>query len=303
MDIKDTVKDVADKVEEAIENKVEVLEEDVEKKVEEVEKKVDTIGNTVKSAVKGQVKAKMMLVIAAAVVVIGVLVLLVANPFGWNFSLNFGGGLKIENTANVVEKVRAISELTTSCYYEEYVMQSTKDEVKEQKHLIGASTQKNIHHEIVFTVKGTVRAGFNLSKLNEKDLVIHGDTVDITLPAPEIFDVISNPSDYKIFEEEGKWSHEEIVAIQKDGKMRTLNNALQSGILAKANKNGQEHITNLFKTFGFNVVNVTLTEIPSLKPTAEEVVERPVEIEAPMEESESKVEKTVDPSAEETVEE
>jgi hypothetical protein len=39
------------------------------------------------------------------------------------------------------------------------------------------------------------------------------------------------------------WKHEEIVELQSDGKMRVLNNAIQAG------------------TFGFTVVNVTLTEL------------------------------------------
>ena len=49
----------------------------------------------------------------ACVVVVGVAILLLWwNPFGWSFSLPklFGaGGVKIENTANVVEKVKKIS--------------------------------------------------------------------------------------------------------------------------------------------------------------------------------------------------
>ena len=53
--------------------------------------------------------------------------------------------------------------------------------------------------------------------------------------------------------------------MQSNGKAHTLNNALHSGILAKANTNGKEHITNLFKAFGFNVVNVAVEEIPVIE--------------------------------------
>ena len=56
------------------------------------------------------------------VVVVGVAILFLWwNPLGWSFSLPklFGaGGVKIENTANVIEKVKKISELVTTCYYE-----------------------------------------------------------------------------------------------------------------------------------------------------------------------------------------
>lgn len=199
----------------------------------------------------------------AGVVVVGVAILLLWwNPFGWSFSLPklFGGGsVKIENTANVVEKVKKISELVTSCYYEEYVLQSKKSELKEVG--IFKKSVDTLHHEIVITVKGTVRAGFDLSKIANDDIKVHGDTIDVKLPAPQILDIISNPSDYTIFEESGKWSHEEIVALQSRGKERTLNNALQHNLLLKANEAGKERVADLFRSFGFSVVNVTTTPL------------------------------------------
>ena len=49
--------------------------------------------------------------------------------------------------------------------------------------------------------------------------------------------------------------------MQSDGKMRVLNNAIQAGILEKANNVGKERVADLLKAFGFTVVNVTLTEL------------------------------------------
>lgn len=197
------------------------------------------------------------------VVVVGVAILFLWwNPLGWSFSLPklFGaGGVKIENTANVIEKVKKISELVTTCYYEEYVLLSKKNELKE----IGLFKKSvdTLYNEIVITVKGTVRAGFDLSKIADDGIKVHGDTIDVKLPAPQILDIISNPSDYTIFEESGKWSHEEIVALQSQGKERTLNNALQHNLLLKANEAGKERVADLFRSFGFSVVNVTTTPI------------------------------------------
>ena len=199
----------------------------------------------------------------ACVVVVGVAILLLWwNPFGWSFSLPklFGaGGVKIENTANVIEKVKKISELVTTCYYEEYVLLSKKNELKEVG--LFKKSVDTLYNEIVITVKGTVRAGFDLSKIADDGIKVHGDTIDIKLPAPQILDIISNPSDYTIFEESGKWSHEEIVALQSQGKERTLNNALQHNLLLKANEAGKERVADLFRSFGFSVVNVTTTPI------------------------------------------
>lgn len=197
------------------------------------------------------------------VVVVGVAILFLWwNPLGWSFSLPklFGAeGVKIENTANVIEKVKKISELVTTCYYEEYVLLSKKNELKEVG--LFKKSVDTLYNEIVITVKGTVRAGFDLSKIADDGIKVHGDTIDIKLPAPQILDIISNPSDYTIFEESGKWSHEEIVALQSQGKERTLNNALQHNLLLKANEAGKERVADLFRSFGFSVVNVTTTPI------------------------------------------
>lgn len=197
------------------------------------------------------------------VVVVGVAILFLWwNPLGWSFSLPklfVAGGVKIENTANVIEKVKKISELVTTCYYEEYVLLSKKNELKEVG--LFKKSVDTLYNEIVITVKGTVRAGFDLSKIADDGIKVHGDTIDIKLPAPQILDIISNPSDYTIFEESGKWSHEEIVALQSQGKERTLNNALQHNLLLKANEAGKERVADLFRSFGFSVVNVTTTPI------------------------------------------
>lgn len=198
--------------------------------------------------------------VIAAVIVAAWLFLF--NPFDWN--MNLFGKPQIEKTANIVEEVKKISELTTACYYEESVLQKEKIITKKQWFSSDVDTVKNT---IVLTVLCKVRAGFDLSMLGENDLVVKGDTVNIKLPAPKIFDVISNPSDYRIFEESGDWKHDEIVAMQVQGKERMLQNALENNILEKANLIGKERVATLFATFGFNVVNVTLSEVPArMKP-------------------------------------
>jgi hypothetical protein len=98
------------------------------------------------------------------------------------------------------------------------------------------------------------------------------------LPVPKIFDVISNPSDYKTFEETGDWGHEEIVAMQSERKEKVLENALEHNILEKANQIGKGRIVTLFQGFGFNVINVTLSDIPAREQApAEPIVAAPAE--------------------------
>ncbi len=167
--------------------------------------------------------------------------------------------LKIGETPNVVEKIKKISELTTYTYIEEFVIKDTKMEAKKPGMLSffhKSEVPDSTRSEIVIITRGVVRAGYDLAKIQDGDLKISNDTISVVLPATEIFDVIINPSDNDIFIEEGKWSHEEITALQVDCKNTLLNNANESGILENAHKFGKEKVENLFRTFGFNVIEI-----------------------------------------------
>ena len=253
------------------------------KAVHAVNNVADSVNNTANAvnAVSNVVDAvssvsKLLTILAYIAVAAAVLWFFIYNPLNINYTFIYGTAPEIEKTENVVEKVRKISEFTTACYYEEYVIK--KDKMAEEKSFF-SSTPDTVRHEVVITVKGAVRAGFNLSALAEDDIVVKGDTIDIKLPAPEVFDVISNPSDYKIFVETGKWEHDEIVAMQSKGRDNVLKNALDNKLLERANKIGKERIASLFNNFGFTVVNVTLTELAVAEPAP--VAEIPTEVAAP----------------------
>ena len=77
------------------------------------------------------------------------------------FGFKFGRELKIDKTANVIEKIRSISEFTTACYYEEAVLKSRKTEAGKQNKLMSLVhiEADSLHSEVVILAKGRVRAG------------------------------------------------------------------------------------------------------------------------------------------------
>lgn len=169
----------------------------------------------------------------------------------------FGKGMQYEKTANVITEIRNISEFTSACYYEELVMAEVKDSEnttnKVVKMLGRGAVSKD---EICLIMDGKVRAGFDLSKVTDNAIAISGDTLTMTLPKPEIFDVIVNPSNCEVYVEEGKWSHEQVTALQASARVRIQEDALSCGILEQADKIGRERLADLFKTFGFSVVRL-----------------------------------------------
>ena len=167
----------------------------------------------------------------------------------------FGKGMQYEKTANVITEIRNISEFTSACYCEELVMAEVKDSENSMNKIASMLGRGAVSKdEICLIMDGKVRAGFDLSKVADNAIVISGDTLTMNLPKPEIFDVIVNPSNCEVYVEEGKWSHEQVTAIQASARARIQEDALSCGILEQADKIGRERLTDLFKTFGFNTV-------------------------------------------------
>lgn len=168
--------------------------------------------------------------------------------------------LKISDTPNVVEKIKQISEFTTYTYIEEFVIHDQKAEAKDASAIRTLFNKEavadTLRSEIVIITRGVVRAGYDLAKIGTDDIKASNDTISVTLPAPEVFDIIINPSDNRVFVEEGKWSHEEITALQVDCRNKLQENAINSGILENAEKAGVAKLQSLFKTFGYNVVEI-----------------------------------------------
>ena len=199
------------------------------------------------------------------------------NLFGNLFDFFSRKPLSIEKTANIVEEVKKIGEFTSAVYYEELAL---KDSYVDRGTIMGRdaatlaskATKKiglgfasnlaerttaavaNSSNEIVLIGKGRVRAGFDLAKLQEGDFNVHGDTLVMTMPPVEVFDIIMNPSDFTTEYESGTWSHELTKPIKERAKLELEQNAIESGILTKAEESGVKRLETLFRSFGFNAV-------------------------------------------------
>ena len=175
-----------------------------------------------------------------------------------------GNKLGIDATANVVTEIKKISEFTSACFYEEIVLQEKKtsniaDNSVGNKiaSLIGKKGGL-VNDELVIVASGKVRAGFHLNNLDENHVVVKGDTLCVDLPKAEIFDVIVNPSDFDIYIEDGTWDHETVTKVEDKAIGQIKADAEKEGILDKATKSGVKKLTEMFKTFGFPVVKVTV---------------------------------------------
>lgn len=239
--------------------------EDIKNKAIDTAKDIakDAITNAAKETVKTSVGGGILSALAGPLlikIIIGVAAISLLGGIGGFFVYDAQKKPTIADTKNVVEHVREISEFTTACYYEEFVVHETKMVAKEGLFGFHKEQPDSAQNELVLLLKGIARAGFDLSKLSVGDLVAKSDTLSINLPAPELFDVIINPSDYEVFVEKGKWSHEEIQSFQVQAKEQLRAHAMEEDIIGKARTEGKERLANLFKTFGYKVVEVSIKE-------------------------------------------
>ena len=193
---------------------------------------------------------------AASVLATAVLLLLLVP--GLRRGLSPRQGLGIKDTPALVREVRSLSTLVTACYYDEVVLTATKPRTV---NAFGASLPLP-DDEICIISRGQARAGIDLSKLSDDAITVIGDSVTLRLPAPEIFEVILNPSDYEIFVEDGKWTHGQVVALERRAKDVITRDAVSAGLPDRASASAVRQLDRLLRSFGFAEVAVVPQSLP-----------------------------------------
>lgn len=163
-------------------------------------------------------------------------------------------GLTIDETPVVITKIRSLGELTTACYYDEMVLARSKQNSFSSSALGSLARDgfgKDVDDHLVIIAKGTVRAGVDLLEMTPDDLRFSGDTVYVRLPSPQYLDIIVNPSDFEVFAESGKWSHEEVTSLQDTARERLLMGADRYGLKSKAYEGAMDAVLDLLSASGY----------------------------------------------------
>ena len=199
---------------------------------------------------------KIIVKITPAAVLLVVLLLVGAFLLHWGVQQE-KRPLTIDDTPVIVSKIRSLGELTTACYYDEMVLTRTKQNAFSSTPLgsLAEGLGKDVDDHLVLIAKGTVRAGLDLMDMTEQDLRFVGDTAYIRLPAPQYLDVIVNPSDFEVFAETGKWTHEEITGLQETARTRLLMGADHYGLKSKAYAGAMDAVTELLAASGYTHIH------------------------------------------------
>ena len=156
------------------------------------------------------------------------------------------------SASGVLEQVKDISELNTvEMYFNEII------DFKNAK-LFNNFQIPFTEKSFIFTVKSKVKAGVDLSSIDEGDIAISGKSLLIKLPNPTITskEILS----YKVYDEKNGLFNEvttedtlkALELFEKDMEEQ----ALGSGIIEKSKENTEHIIRNLFLSYGFESIEI-----------------------------------------------
>ena len=159
---------------------------------------------------------------------------------------------ELYSASGVLEQVKDISELNTvEMYFNEII------DFKNAK-LFNNFQIPFTEKSFIFTVKSKVKAGVDLSSIDEGDIAISGKSLIIKLPDPKITskEILS----YKVYDEKDGLFNEvttedtlkALELFEKDMEEQ----ALSSGIIEKSKENTEHIIRNLFLSYGFESIEL-----------------------------------------------
>ncbi|WP_313568674.1 DUF4230 domain-containing protein [Acetoanaerobium noterae] len=159
---------------------------------------------------------------------------------------------ELYSASGVLEQVKDISELNTvEMYFNEII------DFKNAK-LFNNFQIPFTEKSFIFTVKSKVKAGVDLSSIDEGDIAISGKSLLIKLPNPKITskEILS----YKVYDEKNGLFNEvttedtlkALELFEKDMEEQ----ALGSGIIEKSKENTEHIIRNLFLSYGFESIEL-----------------------------------------------
>lgn len=187
--------------------------------------------------------------------ILGIIVIIIVAVillFGWTSSRFFFN----TSGAAVVTEIQKLNRLETTSFTIEKI--------------IDAGTRGNAFNDILFgdrillIAHGEVIAGFDFSKIAEKDIKVSGTSLEITLPPPQILSSKLDNELTRVYDrKEGLLTHGDKdleSAARQTAEVTIIEAACKAKILDTAAVNGKKQLTTLFKALGFQTIKITVPD-------------------------------------------
>jgi len=163
----------------------------------------------------------------------------------------------IDETPVLIKEVNNLAQLVTISFYDEIVMDSSKP-----RNLPSFPGLRPVPDHIVLLAKGTVLAGIDLKKIDSGKVFVLKDSVNIDLPPAELLNIIINPSNFEVFDEEGKWGSAEVLQIKQRMVHKIRQRALDNNALLKADERARQVLERFLRGVGFRQVTFNKIQSP-----------------------------------------
>jgi hypothetical protein len=115
--------------------------------------------------------------------------------------------------------------------------------------------------KILISCKATVKAGVDLNKIKDQDIVVRGNSIQIKLPPPEIISFNMDPNHIKtelvsVNGLRAEFSQVDKAAVLKKGEQLIRKDLKQLNILNDAERQAKLFVIDYFKNYGFEEVIV-----------------------------------------------
>lgn len=136
--------------------------------------------------------------------------------------------------------------------------------------VIDAGTNGNTFNELLFgdrillIAHGEVIAGFDLSRLENKDIQTNGDSMIVKLPSPEILITSLDSNQTRVYDRRRGLLARDDKDLETKARVAAQEAiqkaACDGGILDEASTNARKQLTALFKTLGFVTITIDIPQ-------------------------------------------
>jgi hypothetical protein len=187
----------------------------------------------------------------------------------WRTSTNFLNGItaifnpvitsaEADLSHLIVKQIQGVSELTTTIFVMDAVV-PTSSERKIGEWVIGETN-------LLYIARGEVRAGIDLSEVQENDITVTDNTIQIELPSPKILDHKIDVQHSQVYDYDRGFLNlgpdvapELQIAAQRQTLAKVLETACNQGILTQAQERAVTTVTQLLTTAGYENIEVKTT--------------------------------------------
>lgn len=176
---------------------------------------------------------------------------------GWFFVFRNPTGTNINTSrAAVIKEIRNLQRIETASFtIEKIIDQGTSGNVFQQL-LFG--------DKILLIAHGQVIAGFDLSQISEKDIVVEGKSIRITLQKPQVLVSTLDNTQTRVYDRTRGILNPGDNNLESKAREAAQNSieeaACQGNILKQASDNARKQLTAFLSALGFTQISIDIPE-------------------------------------------